>query len=307
MRVKGFCAWRPAADRAEEVASVPYDVVNREQAKALAQGNPNSFLHVVRAEIGLPDTVDIYADEVYAAALKNLTRFQEEGILIREEEPSVYLYSQRMGEHVQYGIVAGCHIEDYEEGHIKIHEKDPAIKRGRSDSLCGYAKREHRTCFLAYRDSATIQAEVDRVKQTQPLYHFTASDGVEHTVWRFEETASIEEGFAAISALYVADGHHRSASAAKVGAKRRAANPAHTGNESYNYFLSVLFPESELNILAYNRVVLSLPDSVDAFREALSTAFTIEANGVDTPREAGEMCMYLEEVGIRFVLVSNRM
>ena len=294
MRVKGFCAWRPAADRAEEVASVPYDVVNREQAKALAQGNPNSFLHVVRAEIGLPDTVDIYADEVYATALKNLTRFQEEGILIREEEPSVYLYSQRMGEHVQYGIVAGCHIEDYEEGHIKIHEKTRRLKEEDRIRYVDTQNANTGPVFLAYRDSAVIQAEVDRVKQTQPLYHFTASDGVEHTVWRFEETASIEEGFTAISALYVADGHHRSASAAKVGAKRRAANPAHSGNESYNYFLSVLFPESELNILAYNRVVLSLPDSVDAFREALSTAFTIEANGVDTPREAGEMCMYLE-------------
>jgi uncharacterized protein (DUF1015 family) len=126
------------------------------------------------------------------------------------------------------------------------------------------------------------------------LYHFTATDGVEHTVWRFEEATSVEEGFADISALYVADGHHRSASAAKVGAKRRAANPSHTGEESYNYFLAVLFPESELKILAYNRVVLSLPGSVDEFRTALTAAFVIEANGVDTPREPGEICMYLE-------------
>ena len=294
MRVKGFCAWRPAEGRAEEVASVPYDVVTRAQASALAKDKPNSFLHVVRAEIDLPDVEDSYADAVYERAAENLRQFQEEGILIREQHPSVYLYSQRMGEHVQYGIVAGCHIEDYEGGAIKIHEKTRRLKEEDRIRYVDTQNANTGPVFLAYRDCARIQAEVEGVKQTKPLYHFKADDGVEHTVWRFGDAAPIERAFGEIPSLYVADGHHRSASAAKVGAMRRAANPHHTGEESYNYFLAVLFPESELKILAYNRVVLSLPDSVDLFRTELSAAFIIEANGISTPREPGEICMYLE-------------
>jgi uncharacterized protein (DUF1015 family) len=294
MRVKRFRAWRPAGEYVEEVASVPYDVVDRGQAIALAEGKPNSFLHVIRAEIDLPEVEDLYADIVYKTATANLNRLMNEGILIREEEGALYLYSQRMEDHIQYGIVAGCHVEDYEKGDIKIHEK---TRRAKEEDRIRYVDSQNANTgpvFLAYRDSVVINEQVEATKRTSPLYHFTADDGIEHTVWKFADASPIEAAFSAIPATYVADGHHRSASAAKVGSMRRAANPNHTGEESYNYFLAVLFPESELKILAYNRVVLSLPGSVDDFRAGLSESFAIEANGVEQPRHAGEICMYLE-------------
>jgi uncharacterized protein (DUF1015 family) len=293
MRVKAFKAWRPAEGKAERVASVPYDVVDTKQAAALAAGNPDSFLHVVRAEIDLPAGTNHYSDQVYAKAKANLQRLMDDGILVRESEPSIYLYSQQMGDHIQYGIVATCHFEDYEEGKIKIHEKTRRVKEEDRIRYVDTQNANTGPVFLAYRDSSNINAMVDAVKATNPLYRFTAADGVVHTVWKFEDAAALEAAFGKIPATYVADGHHRSASAAKVGAKRRAANPNHTGTEPYNYFLAVMFPESELKILAYNRVILALPGSQDDFFQALEKKFTVEANGVSTPRKAGEICMYI--------------
>jgi uncharacterized protein (DUF1015 family) len=293
MRVKAFKAWRPAEGKAERVASVPYDVVDTKQAAALAAGNPDSFLHVVRAEIDLPAGTNPYSDQVYAKAKANLQRLMDDGILVRESEPSIYLYSQQMGDHIQYGFVATCHFEDYEEGKIKIHEKTRRVKEEDRIRYVDTQNANTGPVFLAYRDSSNINAMVDAVKATNPLYRFTAADGVVHTVWKFEDAAALEAAFGKIPATYVADGHHRSASAAKVGAKRRAANPNHTGTEPYNYFLAVMFPESELKILAYNRVILALPGSQDDFFQALEKKFTVEANGVSTPRKAGEICMYI--------------
>jgi uncharacterized protein (DUF1015 family) len=293
MRVKAFKAWRPAEGKAESVASVPYDVVDTKQAAALAENNPDSFLHVVRAEIDLPEGTDPYSDAVYAQAKANLERLQNEGILIREEQPSIYLYSQQMGDHVQFGIVATCHFEDYEEGKIKIHEKTRRVKEEDRIKYVDTQNANTGPVFLAYRDSAKINAVVDATKSSKPLYQFTAEDGVIHTVWKFEDAAGLEAAFGAIPATYVADGHHRSASAAKVGAKRRTANPNHTGSEPYNYFLAVMFPESELKILAYNRVILSLPGTQDEFFAALEAKFDVEANGVAVPSKAGEICMYM--------------
>jgi len=293
MRVKAFRAWRPAEGKAQRVASVPYDVVDTKQAAALAEGNPDSFLHAVRAEIDLPAGTDPYSDAVYEKAKANLQRLMDDGILVREEEPSMYLYSQQMGEHVQYGIVATCHVEDYEEGRIRIHEKTRRVKEEDRIRYVDTQNANTGPVFLAYRDSAAINAMVDAVKTSEPLYRFTAADGVIHTVWKFDNAAELEAAFSAIPNTYVADGHHRSASAAKVGAMRRAANPHHTGEEPYNWFLAVMFPQSELKILAYNRVVLSLPGTQDEFLDALAEKFTIDQNGVARPRRAGEICMYL--------------
>lgn len=294
MRVKAFRAWRPVAEKAARVASVPYDVVDTKQAAALAKDNPDSFLHVVRAEIDLPEGTNPYSDIVYQRAKTNLLRLMDDGILIRETKPSIYLYSQQMGSRIQYGIVATCHVEDYETGRIKIHEK---TRRAKEEDRIRYVDTQNANTgpvFLAYRDSSKINALVDTTKSTEPLYHFTAVDGVIHTVWKFENPAALEAAFDEIPAAYVADGHHRSASAAKVGAMRRAANPSHTGDEPYNWFLAVLFPESELKILAYNRVILSLSVSKDALFQALEVKFTIEQNGVSAPRKPGEICMYID-------------
>jgi uncharacterized protein (DUF1015 family) len=293
MRVKAFKAWRPAEGKAESVASVPYDVVDTKGAAALAAGNPESFLHVVRAEIDLPEDTNPYSDEVYAKAKANLEHLQNEGILIREEKPSIYLYSQQMGDHLQYGIVATCHVEDYEEGKIKIHEKTRRVKEEDRIRYVDTQNANTGPVFLAYRDSEKINAVVEATKGTEPLYKFTAEDGVIHTVWKFEDAAVLESAFDEIPNTYVADGHHRSASAAKIGAKRRAANPNHTGTEPYNYFLAVMFPESELKILAYNRVILTLPGTEDEFFQALEKTFTIDKNGISKPRKAGEISMYI--------------
>ncbi len=292
MRVKAFRAWRPAGGKAETVASVPYDVVDTAQAAKLATDNPDSFLHVVRAEIDLPEGTNPYSDAVYEQARTNLHRLMDDGVLIREEEPSLYLYSQQMGNHIQYGIVATCHIEDYETGKIKIHEK---TRRAKEEDRIRYVDTQNANTgpvFLAYRGSEKINRVVEAAKATEPLYKFTAEDGVAHTVWRFEEPSVIEAAFEEIPATYVADGHHRSASAAKVGAMRRADNPNHTGDEPYNYFLAVIFPESELKILAYNRVILSLPGTQDEFLKNLASTFIVEQNGISEPRKAGEICMY---------------
>ncbi len=294
MKVKAFKAWRPAADKASTVASVPYDVVDTKQAAALAEGNPDSFLHVVRAEIDLPADTNPYSDEVYAKAKANLQRLMDDGILVRETEPSIYLYSQQMGDHIQYGIVATCHVGDYESGKIKIHEKTRRVKEEDRIRYVDTQNANTGPVFLAYRDSEKINAMVDALKSTAPLYTFTAPDGVTHTVWKFGNAAELESTFGEIPAFYVADGHHRSASAAKVGAMRRAANPSHTGEEPYNWFLAVMFPESELKILAYNRVILTLPGTKDEFHAALAEKFTVENNGVKVPRKAGEICMYMD-------------
>jgi uncharacterized protein (DUF1015 family) len=294
MRVKAFRAWRPVEGMAEKVASVPYDVVDTKQTMELAAGNPDSFLHVVRAEIDLPEGTNPYSDAVYEQAKINLQRLMDEGILICEEEPSVYLYSQQMGDHVQFGVVATCHVEDYVEGRIKIHEKTRRVKEEDRIRYVDTQNANTGPVFLAYRDNEQITAVVESIKQTEPLYRFTAEDGVIHTVWEFEDALELEQAFAKIPATYVADGHHRSASAAKVGAMRRAENPKHTGNEPYNYFLVVLFPQSELKILAYNRVILSLPGTKEEFHRALSDKFVVEPNGVKVPRKAGEICMYMD-------------
>ncbi|NLX25170.1 MAG: DUF1015 domain-containing protein [Lentisphaerae bacterium] len=294
MKVKAFKAWRPAEGKAEAVASVPYDVVDKKQAAALAEGNPDSFLHVVRAEIDLPEGTDPYSDAVYAQAKANLQRLMDDGVLEREAEPSIYLYSQQMGDHIQYGIVATCNVEDYEQGKIKIHEKTRRVKEEDRIRYVDTQNANTGPVFLAYRDSAAINAQVNALKTETPLYHFTSVDGVTHTVWKFENPAALESAFADIPAFYVADGHHRSASAVKVGAMRRAANPNHTGDEPYNWFLAVMFPESELKIMAYNRVILALPGTKDEFHAALAKKFVVEPNGVKVPTRAGEICMYID-------------
>lgn len=294
MKIRAFKAWRPVADKVEKVASVPYDVVDTTQAAELAAGNVDSFLHVVRAEIDLPEGTNPYSDIVYAQAKVNLQRLMDDGVLVREPEPSLYLYSQQMGDHVQFGIVATCHVEDYETGKIKIHEKTRRVKEEDRIRYVDTQNANTGPVFLAYRDVKKINKMVDAAKATEPLYKFTSVDGVTHTVWKFDEPSVLEDAFAKVPATYVADGHHRSASAVKVAQLRRAANPNHTGEEPYNYFLAVLFPESELKILAYNRVVLALPGTEADFFQALETKFTVEPNGISKPRKAGEICMYMK-------------
>lgn len=294
MKIKAFKAWRPNKKFAEDVASVPYDVVDYDQAFELSKNNPLSFLHVVRADVNFSKENDPYSDRVYKRAKLNLQKLIDEKILIQESTESIYLYSQKFEDHVQYGVVAVCHVEDYENNVIKIHEKTRRLKELDRIKYIENQNAHTGPVFLAYRDNDKINNLVNELKSNNPIYHFTAEDNVEHTLWRFNKNDEIVNEFKKIPFAYVADGHHRSASAAKVAAKRRSENKNHDGTEPYNYFLAVLFPESELKILPYNRVVISLGMTVDKFKSLLNDKFIVEENGLDIPRQRGELCMYIK-------------
>ena len=294
LRIKAFQGLRPVASLVSQVACVPYDVVDRNEAAALAKGNPYSLLHVDRAEIDLPESVDPYSGEVYQKALENFQLLQSDGTLMREGAPCVYLYQQRMGNHIQTGVAAVCHIEDYENDIIKKHEKTRRDKEDDRTRLIDTISADTGPVFLTYRDSAEIDALVSTVKNDTPLFDFTAPDGIQHTVWRVAGGSAIVEAFAKIPVSYVADGHHRTASAVRVGRERRAKNPNHNGSENYNWFLAVLFPASQLQILPYNRSVHDLNGHTpQSFLAAISKTFTVTENAAPVPAGPGGVSMYL--------------
>ncbi|MGB8355339.1 MAG: DUF1015 domain-containing protein, partial [Chthoniobacteraceae bacterium] len=278
-----------------QVACVPYDVVDRNESAALAQGNPHSLLHVDRAEIDLPENVDPYSPQVYAKALENFQRLQSDGSLVRESTPCIYLYQQRMGNHTQTGVALVCHIEDYENDIIKKHEKTRRDKEDDRTRLIDTISADTGPVFLTYRDSTEINALVSRVQDSDtPFFDFTAPDGIQHTVWRLEGGDDIVKAFGKIPVSYVADGHHRTASAVRVGRERREKNPDHTGDENYNWFLAVLFPESQLQILPYNRSVHDLNGhTYESFLAEISKRFTITENAAPAPTQPGGVSMYL--------------
>lgn len=294
LRIKAFQGLRPVLPLVSKVACVPYDVVDRAESAALAQGNPHSLLHVDRAEIDLPETTDPYSPEVYAKALENFKALQANGTLMREEEPCIYLYQQRMGNHVQTGVAAVCHIEDYENDIIKKHEKTRRDKEDDRTRLINTISADTGPVFLTYRDSAAIDTLVATIQKEAPLYDFTAPDGIQHTVWRVAGGSDFVAAFAKIPVSYVADGHHRTASAVRVGRERREANPNHNGTENYNWFLAVLFPGSQLQILPYNRCVHDLNGQTpESFLAAVSKKFTVTENAAPTPAASGNVSMYL--------------
>jgi len=280
---------------AASVASLPYDVVNRAEAKELAGDNRNSFLHVVRAEIDLLDSVDAYDDAVYEQAKKNLHEMVERGVMERESEPCLYVYQQQMGEHKQRGVVAVCHIEDYENDLIKKHEKTRQAKEDDRTRLNMRLRAHPGPVFLTYPDESAVTALVDQAVTGAPFFQFTAPDGVGHTVWRIPGGSEVVEAFRNVPCFYVADGHHRSASAARVGRELREANPNHTGEEDYNWFLNVLFPASELKVLPYNRFVSRIPGrSVEEFLADAGRTIPITENAAPSPDSVGKVSMYLD-------------
>src|SRR5687768_11620473 len=259
MRLNPFRALRPVPELAERVASVPYDVVSRAEAAQLAADNPHSFLHVGRSDIDLPPDTDPHDDRVYAAARAALQRLEAEGTLVREPEPCFYLYRQVMDGRAQTGVVGCVHIDDYEHDVIRKHEKTRKDKEDDRTRHVLELNANAEPVFLTYRGRAELDRLADRTMQSDPLYDFTASDGVRHVVWRIADPRLWVEQFGTIPHAYVADGHHRSASAWRAGRERRAkAGPEAYGNEEYNWFLAVLFPAEQLQILPYNRLVRDL-------------------------------------------------
>jgi uncharacterized protein (DUF1015 family) len=297
MRLNPIRGLVPAAPFVQEVAAVPYDVVDRSEAAALAAGKPHSLLHVDRAEIDLPADVDPYDDAVYARARENFLRLQSEGVLVREPEPAVYFYRQTMGGHSQTGLVGGCHIEDYERDVIKKHEKTRKVKEDDRTRLVDTLSAHTGPVFLTYRDVAAVDVIEREVTSSQaPLFDFVADDGIGHTVWRVtgERATALASLFAHhVPTSYVADGHHRSASAARVGGERRAGNPGHTGEEEYNWFLGVLFPATQLKILPYNRAVADLNGHTHASLLAAITAAGFQVAPTDLKEPTAPECVHL--------------
>lgn len=281
MIVKPFAAVRPTASVADQVAALPYDVYDRAEAVAAVDGEPLSFLNIDRPETQFSADVDMYAPEVYAKARELFDARRADGTFVTEPAPCFYLYELTMNKRSQTGVVACCAIDDYLENVIKKHEN--TLEKKELDRIRHIDALDAQTgpIFLTYRDSDAIDILVAAVKKTAPLYDFVGKDGVTHRVWRMaaasEETAcsqayaGLVAAFAKVPCAYIADGHHRAASAVKVGLARREANPGYDGTEEFNYFMSVLFPASQLSILAYNRVVRDLNGlTKDEFLNALA-------------------------------------
>ncbi|SCZ54638.1 DUF1015 domain-containing protein [Thiohalomonas denitrificans] len=296
--IRPFPGLRPAPGRADDVVAPPYDVLNTEEARERAAGRPWSFLHISKPEIDLPEGTNPFAAEVYAKGKENFERMLAEGVLVQDGEPCYYLYRLIMGEHVQTGLVAAASVAAYDAGRIRKHEftrPDKEDDRVRQIDSLG---AQTGPVFLTYRHNTTIDDLVERLTAAEPDMDVTADDGVRHTLWAVSDTGAMQtitDTFDAMERLYVADGHHRSAAASRVAAKRREANPEHTGDEPYNFFLSVIFPDVQMQILDYNRVVTDLGGrSEEAFMEAIAEAFTIEdATAPVRPRASGEFGMYL--------------
>jgi uncharacterized protein (DUF1015 family) len=278
---------------AVQVAAVPYDVVDRTEAAELARGNPDSFLHVGRSDIDLPPDTDPHDPLIYGRAREALDELIERGTLLRDEEPSLYLYRQIMNGRTQTGLVGCVHVEDYETDVIRKHEKTRPDKEEDRTRHVLTLNAHAEPVFLAYRGRREIHELTASVATAAPLYDFTAPDGVRHTIWKIAQTEPWLRGFAQIPHAYVADGHHRSASAWRAGKERRAANPNHTGAEEYNWFLAVLFPAEELTIMPYHRLVRDLAGQTpETILERLGKIGRI-SRGAPEPRRPGSFGVYL--------------
>ncbi|MEJ2576559.1 MAG: DUF1015 family protein [Gammaproteobacteria bacterium] len=298
--IKPFAGLRPAPGKADEVVAPPYDVMSRAEAKEMAAGRPWSFLHISRAEIDLPDEVDPHDPRVYAKARENLDRMRAEGVLEQDPAPAYYVYRLTMGAHVQTGIVAAASVEAYESGRIKKHEFTRPVKEDDRVRQIEALDAQTGPVFLVYRSDDEIDATLAALAESEPpAIDVTARDGVRHQVWHLAGAGALEgltAAFDRLDALYVADGHHRSAAAARVAAARRQANPSHHGGEDYDYFLSVIFPHDQMQILDYNRVVREFPAGLGpaVFLERVADAFTVEPSDIPVkPTRSGEYGMYL--------------
>lgn len=285
-------------ERAADVAAPPYDVLNTEEARQRAAGKPWSFLHISKPEIDLPAGTDPYAPVVYAKAVENLHKMEKEGILRRDAKPYFYLYRLQMGEHVQTGLVAAASVAAYDAERIRRHEFTRPDKEDDRVRQIAALNAQTGPVFLTYRHSPVIDALAGRVASGAPEYDFSADDGVRHMLWVVRDDAvakQLGEAFENVERLYIADGHHRCAAASRVAASRRAANPNHTGEESYNYFLSVIFPDNQMQIMDYNRVVRDLSGlSREQFLERVGQAFSIDKSAhAVKPAGTGEFGMYL--------------
>ncbi len=304
--IRPFHCVRPREDVACRVAALPYDVYNRQEAKAEVEREPLSFLKIDRAETSFPDSVDTYAPEVYQRAAELLQKDLADGVYIRDEQSSYYVYELTMDGRAQTGLVACASVDDYVNNVIKKHEntrEDKEIDRITHVDTCS---AQTGPIFLAYRSHETINEVVEKARKEKPLYDFTAVDGITHRVWKISDPAEagkVSRAFDGIHQIYIADGHHRAASAVKVGLKRRSEHPDYDGTEEFNYFLSVLFPHDQLMIMDYNRTVKDLNGyTKPEFLDKVSQCFSLEESDTAVKPDAkGTFGMYLEGKWYRLV------
>lgn len=299
-KVKPFKGVRPPKSMVEEVVSRPYDVLNSEEARAEAEGNPKSLYHIIKPEIDFAPGFDEHDPAVYEKAVENFHMFQDKGWLVQDDKEKYYIYAQTMDGRTQYGFVVAAWVDDYMEGRIKKHE---LTRRDKEEDRMKHVRVNNANIepvFFAFPDNKGLQEIIDKVTAGTPEYDFVAPDGFGHTFWVIDDEqtiAKITEEFAAIPNLYIADGHHRSAAAALVGAEKAKNNPNHKGDEEYNYFLAVAFPASHLKIIDYNRVVRDLNGLTPAeFLAKVEKNFTVEKKGkaIYHPQALHNFALYLD-------------
>ena len=296
--IQPFPALRPAKNRASEVIAPPYDVLSTAEARVRAQGKPYSFLHISKPEIDLPENINPYAPEVYTKAAENLKAMISAGVLTQDEAAYYYVYRIKMGEHVQTGIVAAASVADYDTNRIRKHEFTRPDKEDDRVRQIDATNAQTGPVLLAYPNTPEVDAILAKTAQGTPDADAVADDDVRHTLWVMRDAtdiARITALFDAMHAIYIADGHHRSASASRICASRKAANPHHTGEEAYNSFLSVIFPAHEMKILDYNRVITDLNGlTVESFLDKVKNSFNVEpATEAIKPAQQGQFGLYL--------------
>ncbi|HNX96510.1 MAG TPA: DUF1015 domain-containing protein, partial [Candidatus Aminicenantes bacterium] len=297
--IEPFRGIRPKKELAAKVAAPPYDVLDSKEARAMVQGNPFSFLHVGKPEIDLPAGTSLYSPEVYAKGLENFTALRRQGVLFQDPGECFYVYKQVWREHTQVGLVAAASCQDYLDDIIKKHELTREDKENDRMRHIETLQSQTGPVFLTYRRRDAVDRLIGQVLAGAPEYDFATDDGVHHTFYVVSDPAmvdAIQREFAAIDRLYVADGHHRSAAATRIKVKRQQANPAHDGTEEYNFFLSVIFPDNQMKILPYNRVVKDLHGQTpEQFWSRVAEKFTVTGRGQKEPRRPHEFCLYMDK------------
>ena len=296
--IRPFRGYRPHPDHVNAIASPPYDVMNSDEARQMAQDNPMSFLRVVKAEIDFEPGVNLYSDEIYERSAENLQTLIRDGKLVREAVDAFYIYQLRMGDHVQRGLVCGTSVQEYEDGLVKKHE---FTRREKEDDRARHVEALMANAgpvLLTYRAEREVDILVDGICAGTPVYDYVADDGIGHTVWVVDDVemgARLRGAFEGVEALYVADGHHRSASAFRVRNNLRSKNPSHTGAELYNHFLAVVFPDTQLRIMSYNRVVKDLNGlTCEDLLNKIGDHFEIGPTDIADPPDPKQFGMYLD-------------
>lgn len=287
-----FKAFKPSPKSVKEVACVPYDVISADEARELAKGNEKSFLHVIRPEIDLPEGIAFNEDAVYEQGKKNLNSLVEQGLLKQDDDEAVYVYRLTWKGRTQTGIFGCVSVDDYDNEVILKHELTRPDKEDDRTRHIFTQSAHAEPVMMTYKDSSTIDQQVEQVVTgNTPLFDFKAEDDVRHEMWKVADTQELKNAFSAVDHLYIADGHHRCKSASRVAKKLQDQNPNHIGNEEYNFFPAVLFPMSQMEILAYNRVIYSIPEN---FKDTIAEEFTLTENASPEPSNKGSISLYLD-------------